>query len=78
MKTSHIAGGPESLLSLGLCKEDEQSFRCVSDDDIISFLSKVSSSVIRYFVWLCEQSVARKHHVVYYSEMEQSVHCCLN
>lgn len=54
MKNSHIAGGPESLLSLGLCKEDEQSFRCVSDDDIISFLSRIGSSVIRIFwvaVW---------------------------
>jgi len=47
MKSSHIAGGPESLLSLGLCKEDEQSFRCVSDDDIISFFSRIGSSLIR-------------------------------
>ena len=51
MKSSHIAGGPESLLSLGPCKEDEQSFRCVSDDDIISFFSRIGSSLIR-IVWL--------------------------
>ena len=70
MKNSHIAGGPESLLSLGLCKEDEQSFRCVSDDDIISFLSRIGSSVIWIFRLAMWTECCKKKRLVYHSEVE--------